>query len=158
MDDEREITEKILFDYMDDAVQKKIISENLQRYIELSGKDQREIALDLDVNYTTFNTWVRGKAEPKLSQLKKIASYFRTTVIHLVNDPRDISDEERLLGFYKGMNEEGRRDLLKYAYLLYNSGLYLEWSKKRGEEHIRKVLGADYTIKKLWEDKENGKS
>ena len=52
--------------YLDDQRQKEIFSENLTYYIEQSGKDQKRIAIELDINPPTFNQWVTGKAIPSV--------------------------------------------------------------------------------------------
>lgn len=75
--------------FNDDFEQKKIISYNLQGLIIYSGKDQKEIAIDLDVNPPTFNQWVNGKAIPSVSMLKRIATYFGITLSQLVDDPEN---------------------------------------------------------------------
>ena len=41
---------------MTDEEQKRIFSKNLNYYISLSGKQQKEVAKDLGFQVTTFNT------------------------------------------------------------------------------------------------------
>ena len=139
---------------MDNSEQCKVFGNNLKYLIELSGKEQKNIAIDLDVNYTTFNTWVRGRSMPNYSQLVKLAEYFNTTLYHIVDPPEDISDFDKLTGYYRGMNEEGRADLLKYARLLYTSGQFAQWDKN----DRRKQLPLDYIVFDSEEDSKNGKS
>lgn len=89
--------------YIDDQAQKKILSDNLTYYIELSGKDQKQIAIELDINPPTFNQWANGKAIPSVSQLKRVAAYFNIGLIDLVNSRTDraskfvLSSHERTL-------------------------------------------------------------
>ena len=47
-----------------DEEQKQIFAKNLNRYIALSQKMQKDVAKDLGVNVTTFNMWCTGKAMP----------------------------------------------------------------------------------------------
>ena len=61
---------------MTDDEQKKIISDNLQTLIDQSGKEQKQISIDLEIQPTTFNSWVKGRAMPPVSQLQRIAAYF----------------------------------------------------------------------------------
>lgn len=49
---------------LSDLGNKEIMSKNLKRYIELSGKDRKDIAKDLDVPYSTFTDWVNGNYYP----------------------------------------------------------------------------------------------
>ena len=62
--------------YLEDSEQRRIFSENLRKYIGRSGKTQKDIAIDLDVNPPTFSMWVKGKAMPSVSVIRKIADYF----------------------------------------------------------------------------------
>lgn len=70
---------------MTDQEQKQIISENLTRLIERSGKEQRQIAFDLDEKPTTFNSWVKGKAIPAVTTIQKIARYFNVGLEDIVD-------------------------------------------------------------------------
>lgn len=61
---------------MTEDEQKKIFSKNLNYYIELSGKQQKEVAKELGISTTTFNTWCVGKIMPRMGKIQKIADYF----------------------------------------------------------------------------------
>lgn len=71
---------------MTEEEQKKIFSKNLNRYIELSGKMQKEIATDLGYSPTTFNTWCVGKIIPGAGKIQKIADYFNIGKSDLLDD------------------------------------------------------------------------
>lgn len=73
--------------YLSDSEQKKIFSYNLEELVDMSGKDQKQIAVELDVNPPTFNQWVMGKAIPSVSMLKRISAYFNVTLSQLVDEP-----------------------------------------------------------------------
>lgn len=72
--------------YLSDSEQKKIFSYNLEELVSMSGKDQKQIAVELDVNPPTFNQWVMGKAIPSVSMLKRISAYFNVTLSQLVDE------------------------------------------------------------------------
>lgn len=74
-----------------DEEQKRILSENLKFFIARSGKDQKQIAIDLDINPPTFNQWVKGKAIPTVSVLRKIACYFNVNLTDIVDKKNDQS-------------------------------------------------------------------
>ena len=82
--------------YNDDQEQKKIISANLTRLLLTIPKDQKQIAIELDVNPPTFNQWVNGKAIPSVSMLKRIACYFRVPLSSIV-DPLTIQTRDVVL-------------------------------------------------------------
>ena len=65
---------------------KEIFSENLQYYVGISGKNQREIAEDLGVPYTTFNDWYIGKKYPRIDKIEMMANYFGILKSDLIED------------------------------------------------------------------------
>ena len=62
---------------MTDDEQKKIFAKNLNKYISLNQKQQKEVADDLGINPTTLNMWCKGNSIPKVSVIQKLADYFR---------------------------------------------------------------------------------
>lgn len=79
--------------YYEDQAQRQIIGYNLEHLITSSGKDQKQISIEIDVNPPTFNQWVNGKAMPSVSALKKLAEYFNVPLTSIV-DPytEDVKD------------------------------------------------------------------
>ena len=73
--------------YYSDQEQKQIIADNLAHLVAQKGKDQKQIAIDLDVNPQTFNQWYRGVAIPSVSKLKELASYFNVSLVNIVDPP-----------------------------------------------------------------------
>ena len=63
---------------------KKIFSSNIAYFISMSGKQQKEVAKDLGIAPTTFNTWCCDKILPTLPKLQKIAAYFGCSVEDLL--------------------------------------------------------------------------
>lgn len=114
---------------MTDDEQKSIISQNLKHYIERSGKEQKQIAIDLDIQLSTFNSYVTGRALPSVSQLKRIAAYFKVNLLNIVNRNYAAAKEELLVNLYNALNEAGKDELIKYANLLLKSGDFdsIEW-------------------------------
>ena len=78
---------------MTDDEQKKIFAKNLNRYISLNQKQQKEVADDLGVNPTTLNMWCKGNSIPKVSMIQKLADYFRIGKSDLT-DERENSDSD----------------------------------------------------------------
>lgn len=65
--------------------QKQIFSKNLTSLIDQSGKQQKDIAKELDVPYTTFNTWVRGTSMPNAARIQMLADYFNVLKTDLLD-------------------------------------------------------------------------
>lgn len=62
---------------MTDNEQKRIFSNNLNRYISKSGKQQKEIAEAIGANASTFNMWCKGNSMPGTGKIRALADYFR---------------------------------------------------------------------------------
>lgn len=82
--------------YNDDQFQKYVISQNLLRLLTTVPKDQKQIAIELDVNPPTFNQWVNGKAIPSVSMLKRLAAYFKVPLTSIV-DPLTMQTRDVIL-------------------------------------------------------------
>lgn len=108
-------------DTMTDAEQKKIFAKNLNRYINLSGKQQKEIAKDLGYSPTTFNTWCVGKIIPNTGKIQRIADYFNIGKSDLLDDTSSsITNSNNLLNkldldTIQNLNENNISKLNKYA-------------------------------------------
>ncbi len=78
---------------MTDEEQKRIFAKNLNRYISLNQKQQKEVADDLDINPTTLNMWCKGNAMPSVGKIQKLADYFRIGKSDLT-DEKENSDSD----------------------------------------------------------------
>ena len=61
---------------MTDEEQKAIFAKNLNKYLQLSNKSQKEVADSIGVLTSTFNTWCQGVALPRMGNVQKLADYF----------------------------------------------------------------------------------
>lgn len=71
---------------MTDEEPKKIFSKNLSSYVYTSGKQQKEIAEELQFNQKTFNGWCNGLSMPTMGKVQKIADYFNIGKSDLLDD------------------------------------------------------------------------
>ena len=71
---------------MSDAEQKRVFRHNLQRYVSMSGKTQKEIADKIGVSAQTFNTWMQGIAIPRMGKVQLLADYFGIYKSDLIED------------------------------------------------------------------------
>lgn len=83
---------------MSDLGNKEILSKNLKKYIDLSGKDRKNIAKDLQVSYSTFTDWINGNSYPRIDKIEKMANYFGVRKSDLIEEHSD--------NYY--LNEESR--------------------------------------------------
>ena len=71
---------------MSDEQQKKVFAKNLNKYLEDSGKTQREVAQAIGVIPTTFNTWCLAQALPRMGKVQALADYFGINKSDLIED------------------------------------------------------------------------
>ena len=71
---------------MTEDEQKKVFARNLNRYVDMSQKTQREIAHAIDVSPQTFNTWCQGIAIPRMGKVQRLADYFNIGKSDLIDD------------------------------------------------------------------------
>lgn len=63
-----------------------VLSKNLKRYIQMSGKDRKEVAKSVGVPYSTFSDWVNGYKYPRINSIEKMATYFGISKSDLIED------------------------------------------------------------------------
>ena len=73
----------------------EIFSENLIRYLDASGKMQKEVAAAIGVSTGTFCDWIKGRTYPRMDKVQKLADYFGINKSDLVEE-RDIEKEKAL--------------------------------------------------------------
>lgn len=78
--------------------QQRIFTKNLNRYVELSGKTQREIADALGVSPQTFNTWCQGIAIPRMGKIQALSDYFGINKSDLVDNFSQNDTEHKIKG------------------------------------------------------------
>jgi transcriptional regulator with XRE-family HTH domain len=87
---------------------KEIFSDNLQRYVQRSGKDQKEIAEYVGVAPSTFNEWMKGRKYPRIDKIEILANYFgikKSDLIEHREEQKSSPSELRLT--------EGERNLVE---------------------------------------------
>ena len=85
---------------MTDEEQKKIFSNNLNKYISLSGKQQKEVAEAVGTNPSTFNMWCKGNSMPGTGKIRALADYFRIGM----SDLTDLKEEKEIYAEYSDVS------------------------------------------------------
>lgn len=62
----------------------KIYTDNFEKYMRMSGKNQKEIAAAVGVSAPTVNDWLKGKKMPKMQNVQKLADLFHVNLSDLV--------------------------------------------------------------------------
>ena len=66
--------------------QRQIFSNNLRRWIDVSGKTQKDIADAIGVSQQIMNVWARGKAIPRMGKIQRLADYFGIEKSQLIDE------------------------------------------------------------------------
>lgn len=65
---------------------KDVLAKNLKKYIQMTGKDRKEVAIALGVPYSTMTDWVNGNKYPRINNIEMMAEYFGVTKSDLIED------------------------------------------------------------------------
>lgn len=100
-----------------DLGNKEIFSRNLNRYLRLSGKTQKEVAAAVKISTSTFCDWVKGRAYPRMDKVQLLAEYFGIRKSDLVEDVNITSEtisnkEQQILDMFYKVPEEKREFVL----------------------------------------------
>lgn len=98
---------------MTDEEQRRIFGINLSFQIAQSGKMQKEVAKDLNINPSTLNMWCKGKSIPRVSIVQDLADYFgilKSQLVDRQDNPEKIftftEKEKELIIEYRKMPKE----------------------------------------------------
>lgn len=69
----------------------KIFATNLRRYLDLSGKLDKDVAAEIGVAPTTFSEWVNGKKYPRIDKIELLAQYFHIQKSDLIEEKASAS-------------------------------------------------------------------
>ena len=95
----------------------EIFSKNLLKYVEDSGKTQKEVAKVVGVSAGTFCDWIKGRSYPRMDKVQKLADYFGVKKSDLVErktegDTKFELQLERLYDLFNKVPEEKREFVL----------------------------------------------
>jgi transcriptional regulator with XRE-family HTH domain len=114
---------------------KEVFSRNLRRYMELSGKNQKELSEIIGVSPTAFNRWLSCDLYPRIDKIQKLADYFGIAKSDLIEDKSQVGDTEKvdlhvrilkdnevldLIEVYYELNDESKKALRLMAHALKN--------------------------------------
>lgn len=67
-------------------VYSKILSDNLNLLMKLHGYTRKQVSAGINVPYTTYTDWVKGKSYPQIEGLQRLAEFFHIEVSDLSRD------------------------------------------------------------------------
>ena len=81
---------------------REVFAKNLLYYIEICGRDQKEIAKVVGVAPSTFNEWVKGKKYPRIDKIEILANYFGILKSDLIEENDEMKDISQTLKVTQG--------------------------------------------------------
>ena len=103
---------------------KEIFARNLMRYVNQTGRSQKELAEIIGVAQPTFNEWCRGRKYPRIDKIEMLADFFGIQKSDLIEDKTgadntDLSFAKRkLIDLAQGCSEEDAERLLQMMELV----------------------------------------
>lgn len=103
------------------------VGKGLKKYRIMSGLTQEQVALQININRTTYTKYESGVSEPSLEILKKISNLFGVPLINIIGDEdiafTSVADsagfpselEKEMLSYFRILCEDDKRDLLRIA-------------------------------------------
>lgn len=64
----------------------EVMARNIRRYMEVSGKNQKELAQIVGVSAPTVNDWLKAKKYPRIDKIEIMANYFGCEKSDLIED------------------------------------------------------------------------
>lgn len=102
-----------------------IFSNNLNKYIALSGHTQADIAKAIGVSTASVSNWCKGIKLPRMDKVDKLCAFFNIGRSDLMRDQdeknptssdnRLTPEEEALVSNFRKLNKTGREKALDYA-------------------------------------------
>ena len=149
---------------MSEELMKIIFSNNLDRYMDVSGVSQNDIIRDLHVPSATISSWVNGKRIPRMNKIQELADYLHITKADLIENVviGDFKTEKEALDY---VNEIKENPMATFKYFNPNpeefslSNVYLSLAKEAQDNNIdpRDIRMALDMLKKLKEETHNNK-
>lgn len=143
--------------------QKEIFAENLNRLVNSRNLSQREIATRINVSPQTFNTWMQGKAIPRMGKIQLLADYFKIEKSDLIEKKTNVTLSQGIkipvLGTVPaGIPISAVEDILDYEEIPQswaNQGEFFAL-KIKGDSMEPRMISGDVAIVKQQSDADSG--
>jgi len=97
-----------------------VFARNLRKYMERSGKTQRDLAEIVGVSSATVSDWLNEKKYPRIDKIEILANYFQILKSDLIEEkltPEKEKDADFLADIFVRMRTDAAYgDLVKFLY------------------------------------------
>ena len=94
---------------------KVVFANNLKRYLLLSGKTQKEVALAIGVTTGNFCDWMNYRSYPRVDKIQALADYFgikMSDLIEEVSEDEGVLDDQKILDLFHQIPKEKRAEAI----------------------------------------------
>lgn len=100
---------------------KRIMAQNIKRFMERKGVSNQQLCDDLGFKYTTFMDWIKAVTYPRIGKVEAMANYFGCEKSDLIEDKKGkpteydgLSDNKKaLIDFAKAVPDDKAAMILK---------------------------------------------
>ena len=109
---------------MSDFGNKEVFSANLRRYIEMTGKTRKDVAIEVNLKESSLNGWCRGEYYPRIDTIEILADYFGCFKSDLIERNANILSKERkeIIDFLNNCSDKEAQMILEFIKLMEGSG------------------------------------
>ena len=94
---------------------REVFTDNLKRYVLLSGKTQKEIAKAVGVTPATFCDWMNFRSVPRMDKLQDLADILGVKISDLVEEVEnreEFLDDQKILDLFHQIPKEKRAEAI----------------------------------------------
>lgn len=140
---------------------KIVFSSNLNYYLSVHNKTQKEVADELDISPSTFSSWCTGQKMPRMDKVELLARYFNIQKSDLIEPPKEKKNKfvVPVLGIViAGYPIEAVENILDYEEISEDMARQGEFFALRvkGDSMEPKISEGDVVIVRKQEDVDNG--
>lgn len=100
---------------------KRIMAQNIKRFMERKGVTNQQVCDALGFKYTTFMDWIKGVTYPRIGKVEAMAQYFGCEKSDLIEDKKEkpteydgLSDNQKaLMDFARSVPDDKAAMILK---------------------------------------------
>ena len=101
---------------------KRIMAENILRYMEKKGVTNQQVCDALNLKYTTFRDWIKGVTYPRIGKVEAMANYFGCEKSDLIEEKKEkptvqddglTENQRKLMQFAKSVPEDKAEMVLR---------------------------------------------
>lgn len=74
---------------------KKIMANNIKKYMEIKGVTNQQVCDALGFKYTTFMDWIKAVTYPRIGKVEAMANYFGCAKSDLIEDKLNEEDQKK---------------------------------------------------------------